>query len=110
MLGMPYYQDMLMLKNGAKSIRHPLFSVKLANGSTLYGVKLGKSAEGFINKIGTDKALVVPYTILIEGGKAYALHAKYYLALSYPKLTMGQFMKISSTPDLIEKKLKKSVN
>ena len=109
MLGMPYYEDMLELKKGAKSVKNALYSLKLANGATLYGVKMGKSTEGFINKIGTDKALVLPYTILIEGGKAYALHAKYYLAIAYPKLTMGEFMKISSVPDAIEKKLKQSV-
>jgi len=109
MLGMPYYQDMLELKSGAKGVKNALYSVKLGNGATLYGVKMPKSAEGFISKIGEDKALVLPYTVLIEGGKAYALHAKYYLAISYPKLTMGQFMKISSVPDTIENKLKKSI-
>ena len=109
MLGMPYYQDMLELKNGAKSVKNALYSVKLGNGAILYGVKMSKSSESFISTIGEDKALVLPYTILIEGGKAYALHAKYYLAISYPKLTMGQFMKISSIPDTIERKLKKSL-
>jgi len=109
MMGMPYYEDMLELKNGAKSVKNALYSIKLGNGATLYGVKMSKSSESFISKIGEDKALVLPYTILIEGGKAYALHAKYYLAISYPKLTMGQFMKISSVPGAIESQLKKSV-
>jgi hypothetical protein len=111
MLGMPYYQDMLELKKGAKGVKgkKTLFSLKLANGSTLYGVKMSKSAENFISTIGEDKALVLPYTILIEGGNAYALHAKYYLAISYPLLTMGEFMKISSIPDTIERSLKKAV-
>jgi hypothetical protein len=66
---------------------------------------MGKT-EGFVNKIGADKAILLPYTILIEGGKAYALHPKYYIALSYPLLSMGQFMDISSVPDAIEKALK----
>lgn len=109
MMSMPYYEDMLELKDGAKSVKNKLFEVKLANGSTLVGVKMPKDAESFINTIGEDKALVLPYTILLEDGKAYALHAKYYLAISYPKLTMGEFMKISSIPDKIEKTLKKSV-
>jgi len=106
---MPYYQDMLELKDGAKDVKNALYSIKLDNGATLYGVKMSKASENFISTIGEDKALVLPYTILIEGGKAYALHAKYYLALSYPKLTMGEFMKISSIPGAIERKLKKSV-
>ncbi len=111
MIGMPYYQDMLELKKGAKGVKgkKQLFALKLANGATLYGVKMSKSAEGFISTIGEDKALVLPYTILVEGGNAYALHAKYYLAISYPLLSMGQFMKISSTPDAIERALKKAV-
>jgi len=111
MLGMPYYEDMLELKKGAKGVKgkKALFSLKLANGSILYGVKMSKSAENFISTIGEDKALVLPYTILIENGNAYALHAKYYLAISYPLLTMGEFMKISSIPDTIERALKKAV-
>ena len=111
MIGMPYYQDMLTLKKGAKGVKakKKVFTLKLNNGSTLYGVNLGKSAESFISTIGEDKALVLPYTILIENGTAYALHAKYYLAISYPLLTMGEFMKISSIPDTIERKLKKAV-
>jgi hypothetical protein len=111
MIGMPYYQDMLELKKGAKTVKgkKALFALKLANGATLYGVKMSKGAESFISTIGEDKALVLPYTVLIEGGNAYALHAKYYLAISYPLLTMGEFMKISSIPDTIERSLKKAV-
>ena len=109
MMSMPYYEDMLELKDGAKSVKNKLFEVKLANGSTLVGVKMSKDAESFISTIGEDKALVLPYTILLEEGKAYALHAKYYLAISYPKLTMGKFMKISSIPNKIERTLKKSI-
>jgi hypothetical protein len=107
---MPYYEDMLELKAGKTTVnpKKKLFELKLANGATLVGVKLS-STEKFIETIGEDKALALPYTILIEDGKAYALHAKYYLAVSYPLLTLGQFMKISSTPDAIESKLKKSL-
>jgi hypothetical protein len=109
MMSMPYYEDMLELKDSAKSVKNKLFEVKLANGSTLVGLKMSKGDESFISTIGEDKALVLPYTVLLEGGKAYALHAKYYLAISYPKLTMGEFMKISSIPGKIEKTLKKSI-
>jgi len=111
MIGMPYYEDMLELKKGAKEVKAKkrVFTLKLANGSTLYGVKMSKGAETFISTIGEDKALVLPYTVLIEDGNAYALHAKYYLAISYPLLTMGEFMKISSIPDTIERSLKKAV-
>ena len=108
-LSMPYYEDMLKFdKSGVKSGK-TLFPLKLPNGSTLVGVKLSKATEKFIETIGEDQALVLPYTVLIENGKVYALHAKYYLAISYPLLSLGEFMKISSTPGAIERQLKKAL-
>lgn len=68
---------------------------------------MGKTTESFVDKVGADKAILLPYTILVEDGKGYALHPKYYIALSYPLLSMGQFMGISSIPDVIDRKLKK---
>ncbi len=111
-ISMPYYEDMLEIKKGeglaAKIKKNKVFEVSLGNGSTLVGVKMSKGTEKFIETIGEENALVLPYTLLIEDGVAYALHAKYYLAMSYPLLSLGQFMKISSIPDAIERKLKKS--
>ncbi len=110
MMAMPYYEDMLTLKKGGiVKAKKKLFEVKLANGSTLVGVKMSKNTENFVDKIGVENAILLPYTVLIEDGNVYALHAKYYLALSYPLLSMGQFMDISSIPDAIERKLKKSL-
>jgi len=110
MMAMPYYEDMITLKKGATvKPKKKLFEVKLANGSTLVGVKMSKNTENFIDKIGLENAILLPYTVLIEDGNVYALHAKYYLALSYPLLSMGQFMGISSIPDAIERKLKKAL-
>ena len=106
---MPYYEDMLEFnKSGVKSSK-TLFTLKLSNGATLVGVKISKATEKFIETIGENKALALPYTVLIENGKTYALHAKYYLAISYPLLSLGEFMKISSTPGVIEKELKKAL-
>lgn len=108
MIGMPYYKEMIKLKAGGKvNAKKKVFELKLANGSKLIGVNMGKTTESFVDKIGTDKAILLPYTILVEDGKGYALHPKYYIALSYPLLSMGQFMGISSVPDAIDRKLKK---
>ena len=108
MIGMPYYKEMIELKAGGKvKGKKKVFELKLANGSTLIGVNMGKTTESFVDKIGADKAILLPYTILVEDGKGYALHPKYYIALSYPLLSMGQFMGISSIPDVIDRKLKK---
>lgn len=110
MMAMPYYEDMIPLKKGATvNPKKRVFEVKLDNGSVLVGVKMSKNTENFIDKIGVENAILLPYTVLIEDGTVYALHAKYYLALSYPLLSMGEFMQISSIPDAIERKLKKSL-
>lgn len=110
MFGMPYYTDMIELgKARSVNAANKLFEVRLANGSTLIGVAMPKAVEDFVGKIGTENAILLPYTVLIEDGKAYALHAKYYLAISYPLLSMGQFMTISSTPGKIEDSLEKIV-
>ncbi len=110
MIGMPYYDEMIELKSGKKlSVQNRVFTLSLANGSKVIGVRMPRSVESFISKIGEDKALVLPYLVLIEKGKAMILHPKYYLAISYPLLSMGQFMKISNTPDQIEAAIKKLI-
>lgn len=47
----------------------------------------------------------LPYELLIVGNKAYMLHGRFRIALSFPDLTMSQFMKIVSTPGYIEEKM-----
>jgi hypothetical protein len=118
MFGMPYYEDSqtvgegsaadLLAKakayNGGKSF---LFSVQLSADSYIVGYALNKDISEFPKKIGLQNGLVLPYLILIADGKAKILSAKYYLAISYPLLSMGQFMTISSVPGDIEDDLKK---
>ena len=106
MLGMPYYQDMIKLgsKAGVKGGKK-VFELNVGGGK-LIGVKLSGKTEGFINKIGKKNALLLPYMVLIKGGKAYMLHPKYYIAIAYPSLSMSQFMKISDIPDAIEDEIK----
>jgi len=50
----------------------------------------------------------LPYELLVSGNTVYALHGKFRIAQSFPDLTMGTFMKISSTPDAIEDSLRKA--
>ncbi len=116
MMSMPYYEDTLELASGdntelyqklkSKSAKQILFDLDFGNGSRLLGLNMGPTVEKFIDTIGVDNAALLPYTVLIEDGRATALHAKYYIALSYPALTMGQFMKIVNTPGAIEEALK----
>ncbi len=43
----------------------------------------------------------LPYEMLVSGGKVYALHGQFRIAVSFPDLGMGTFMKISKAPDAI---------
>jgi len=118
MVSMPYYQDSIVIGEGEtaallakaesyKKGKMHLFTLKLAENKYLVGYDLSKRTAKFPEKIGTDKAGLLPYTILIENNEARMLAPKYYLAVSYPQLTMGQFMKIATVPGAIEKDLTK---
>jgi hypothetical protein len=116
MMAMPYYEDfddlstgsntdLLAKVNAYKEGKHILFELKLSEKSTLIGYDLDKRTKKFIEKIGRANASILPYTISIENEKATALAAKYYLAIAYPLLTMGEFMTISTVPGAILKNL-----
>jgi len=126
MVGMPYFKDVVTLKTFAsfkegvakieanlkakKGNTKKVYRLKFDNSKiALYGVGLLNKTKGeaaFLPKIGTRHIAALPYEILLIDKKAIMLHGKYRLALHWPKLTMGQFMKIRSTPDDIEKILK----
>ncbi len=115
MNGMPVYEDMIVVKEGsnasllekARKSKKVVFEQKLENGSTLIGVKLSKRTTKFVKKIGYQNAELLPYPVLIEDGKAYALAPKYYIAVMYPLLSMSEFMKIATVPGAIAKDLDK---
>ncbi len=119
---MPYFSDPVTLNEfdsfeaGLKIIENNL---KAKKGSTLqvykliyksqkvavFGVALQSKEDGeshFLPKIGEDHIAAMPYEIILQGKKATMLHGKYRLALHWPELTMGTFMKIMSTPGNIE--------
>jgi hypothetical protein len=118
MMGMPYYKDYTELATGDQAAlvaqaddykkgKKVIFKLQLSPNSVLYGYDLGKRTKKFVKKIGTQNAQVLPYTILIENGKVKTLSAKFFLAVSYPQLTMGEFMTIATVPGAIEKDLAK---
>lgn len=119
---MPYFTDPVELKEfasfeeGLKVISNNLKSKK---GNTkevfrlvysdekvaVFGVGLQSKEDGesyFLPKIGEDHVAAMPYEIILQGKEATMLHGKYRLALHWPELTMGTFMKIMSTPGDIE--------
>jgi len=115
MMGMPSYEDMDVVGSG--STADLVAKVKAAKGTTavvqisadryVAFVELDKRTSGFVKKIGSQNAQILPYAVLIEEGQAKALNAKYYIALSYPLLTMTEFMGIATVPDAITKSLQK---
>lgn len=119
---MPYFTDPIELaeydsfKQGLAIIEKNL---KAKKGSTnevyrlvyekekvaVFGVGLQSKENGesyFLPKIGEDHVAALPYEIILQGNKATMLHGKYRIALHWPELTMGTFMKIMSTPGDIE--------
>ena len=119
---MPYFTDPIELKEfasfaeGLATIENNL---KAKKGNTkqvyklvyesqevaVFGVGLQSKDDGeayFLPKIGEAHAAALPYEIILQGNKASILHGKYRIALHWPELTMGTFMKIMSTPGDIE--------
>jgi len=115
MENMPYYQDMKVVKKGknkallkkAKKSKKVVYEQKLANGSYIVGVKLGKRTSKFVKKIGFQNSGLLPYPVLIENGEAKILAPQYYIAVMYPMLKMSQFMKIATIPGAITKDVTK---
>ena len=75
---------------------------------SVFGVALaeGKGADAVIMKV-IDKgelkqAAHLPYELIVSEGRVYMLHGKFRIALNFPDLTMGTFMKISGAPSAIE--------
>ena len=122
MMMMPYFTDPVDLNDfdsfdeGLSIIRKNL---KAGKGKTLkvyevvfpgkqvaiFGIGLLDPEEGegyFLPIIGEDNIAAMPYEIILQGKEATMLHGKYRFALLWPELTMGQFMKISSTPGDVE--------
>ncbi|MBE0499280.1 MAG: hypothetical protein IBX43_08590 [Campylobacterales bacterium] len=117
MIGRPYYQDVIVAgegenealkstleKNAKKGL---IFKLELSEGRTLYGVDLDKRTMKFVDKIGVHNAGLLPWMVLVENGKATAMRADYYIAISYPLLDMGGFMGIMTVPGAVEKDIGK---
>ena len=115
MMGMPYVDETINVGEGAdlesklKDNKYVAYSLKLPNGATLVGHSLRSRTNKFLLKIdASHNAHILPYRSIIKDGKAEMLDPKYYLAVSLPLLSMGEFMQIASTPAEIEKDIKRT--
>ncbi len=71
----------------------------------VFGIGLLDKEEGesyFLPIIGEDHIAAMPYEIILQNNEVTMLRGKYRIALHWPELTMGTFMKIMSTPGDIE--------
>ncbi|MBT8189554.1 MAG: hypothetical protein HKO89_00525 [Saprospiraceae bacterium] len=99
------------LQKGVSNLEK-VYSVEIKDKQLkLYGIGLrGEKGEGkFMHKIDVSSpkhTAFLPYEFLVKGNEVHMLHGRFRIALSFPDLSMGQFMKIVSTPpdikDLLE--------
>jgi len=115
---MPYFTDPVELKEfssfeeGVQIIENNLKSKK-GDTELVYSLKFSdhqvavfgigylnteKGEEHFLPIIGEDHLAAMPYEIILQGKSATMLNGRYRLALHWPELTMGTFMKIVHTP------------
>jgi hypothetical protein len=119
---MPYFKDAEELnefgsfEEGLKTIRGNLTQEKENTikvyelvypdqKTAVFGVGLLNQENGeskFLPIIGDDHIAAMPYEIILQGNKATILPGRYRIALHWPELTMGTFMKIMSTPGEIK--------
>lgn len=79
----------------------------------VFGIALLNKEEGeayFLPKIGEENIAAMPYEVILQNNTLSMLKGKYRLALSWPELSMGTFMKIMSTPGDIKDMLKRLSN
>ncbi len=111
MMGMPKVDDTIAVKEGkdlASKLKDVAYKLTLPNGNILVGHKLSKKTDEFLKTVGEENnAQILPYESMISKNEAQILDPKFYLALSLPKLSMGQFMEIASIPDDIEQEITK---
>lgn len=129
MVMMPYFTDQVELasysshEDALKAVEGSLAAHK-GGCAKVYRVDLPEKKEsvfgvGITEGEGADRAIMpvidfgdpkhtahLPYELLVSGGKVYMLHGKFRIALDFPDLSMGTFMKISGAPSAIEEKLR----
>ena len=118
MYGLPKKEDILIIKRAAKLVEnlgsiqlnpYIAYILTLPNGATLVGHKLRAKTNKFLEILGQEKnSQVLPYESMIIGNEVSIMNPKYYLALSFPELSLHEFMQIASVPDQIYRNIKKS--
>ncbi|MCU0841332.1 MAG: hypothetical protein MUC79_06385 [Thiobacillaceae bacterium] len=74
----------------------------------VFGVALNDPKEGegwWVKTIGTENIAALPYEIYVVNNRANALFARYRIALGWPEVGMGTFMRIVEAPGIIRETL-----
>lgn len=85
-------------KGDTKKVYELIYSDKKV---AVFGVALLNAETGedkFLPIIGDDHVAAMPYEIILQGNKASILPGRFRIALHWPELSMGTFMKIMNTP------------
>ncbi len=75
----------------------------------VFGVALNDPKEGegwWVKVIGADNIAALPYEIYVVGNRANHLFARYRIALGWPAVGMGTFMRIVEAPGIIRDTLR----
>lgn len=125
MVTMPYFEDhntlaeyssymeaVAAVEKGLAAHKHgasKIYRIDIpGKDETVFGVAIEKGDGADLNVIDkcdlteTSHTAYVPYEMLVSGNKIYAPHGKFRIALHFPDLSMGTFMKISGAPGDIE--------
>ena len=100
--GLTHIESMMAKSGKVKKVYEQIFAAKKV---AVFGLALTDSEDGeahFLPIIGENHLAAMPYDIILQGNTVTMLHGKYRIALYWPELTMGTFMKIMSTPGDIE--------
>ena len=127
MMTMPYYDDQVKLASHATQQEalavveanlaagvgaSKVYRVDLANKQeSVFGVAITEGSgadESVMKTINTAQLKAtahLPYELIVSQGKVFMLHGKFRIAVNFPDLGMGTFMKISGAPGDIEDQL-----
>ena len=65
------------------------------------GISADKDKMGHIDVASPKHTAHLPYEFIVSGNRAYALNGKFRIAISFPDLTMGTFIRINDVPSAI---------
>jgi hypothetical protein len=128
MMGMPYYEDQVTIKEfnsysdaksaieknltSAAGVQHVFTLSNDQKQVAIYGIGLTDQEIGeshFLSIIGQSHVAALPYELIVDGKKVKMLHGRFRFALYWPELTMGTFTKIMSTPGDVEDMMERLV-